>query len=98
MIDPSSSQFSSLLAINSLLNLNLDSIWQNGQSVDESVLSSVLFGPPQIFSFETDDHCKLHGMLYLPFNYQPGVRYPTVLYVYGGPKAQIVTNAYKSGK
>lgn len=57
-----------------------------------------LFQPPQIFSFDTQDGCQLHGMIYLPFNYESGVKYPTVVYVYAGPKVQLVSNSYKSNK
>ena len=53
---------------------------------------------PQIFSFETSDNCRLYGMIYYPNNYVVGQKYPTVLYVYGGPHVQLVSNSYKSNK
>ena len=84
-------------AINNLLSLNLDSYFLS-YLADESTLVQHLFKPPQVFTFQTSDNVKLYGMIYLPFNYEHGIQYPTVLYVYGGPKAQIVTNAYKSNK
>lgn len=65
---------------------------------EETTIVNYLFKSPQTFSFLTDDNCELYGMIYLPHNYQVGVKYPTVLYVYGGPRAQIVTNAYKASK
>lgn len=96
--------------VNSLLGLNLDTFVLNNSPAgvgaapnettiaDESAIVQHLFKPPQIFSFETDDGCKLYGMIYMPFNYEHGVKYPTVLYVYGGPKVQLVNNSYKSNK
>lgn len=57
-----------------------------------------LFKPPQLFTFQTSDNVKLYGMIYFPINYEHGHKYPTIQYVYGGPRAQIVTNAYKSNK
>ncbi len=84
-------------AINNVLNLNLDSCFLS-YSNDESVLVQHLFKSPQLFTFQTSDNIKLYGMIYFPFNYEQGTIYPTVLYVYGGPRAQIVTNAYKSNK
>jgi hypothetical protein len=83
--------------IDGLLNLNLDSYLLSYLS-DESTLVQNLFKSPQLFTFQTSDNVKLYGMIYTPFNYEQGTKYPTVLYVYGGPKAQIVTNAYKSNK
>lgn len=53
---------------------------------------------PHIFSFETSDNCMLYGMIYYPNNYVVGQKYPTVLYVYGGPHVQLVSNSYKSNK
>jgi dipeptidyl aminopeptidase/acylaminoacyl peptidase len=66
--------------------------------IDENLLIQNLFRPPQVFSFETEDNVSLYGMIYFPYNYEPNVKYPTLLYVYGGPKAQIVTNSYKANK
>ncbi len=83
--------------MNNLLSLNLDSHLLS-YPTDELTLVQHLFKSPQIFTFNTSDNCKLYGIIYVPFNYQQGVKYPTVLYVYGGPKAQIVTNAYKANK
>lgn len=95
----SSERFISNLTISSLLNLNIDSILSaNSAENEEAMIIKHLFRPPQMFEFLTDDNCKLYGMIYLPHNYVPGVKYPTVLYVYGGPKAQIVTNSYKATK
>ncbi len=34
-------------------------------------------------------------MVFKPPNMIPGRRYPTLLAVYGGPKAQLVTNSFK---
>lgn len=94
--------------VGSLLGLNIESILKqaalsqgssfNPECIDEALLTQILFKPPQIFSFMTNDNCKLYGMIYLPFNYEPGVKYPTVLYVYGGPRVQIITNSYKANK
>jgi dipeptidyl-peptidase 9 len=53
-----------------------------------------------MFSFHTNDadKCKLYGLFYKPFNYVEGNKYPTLLYVYGGPCAQMVTNEYKTNR
>lgn len=96
---PTSSSLSTELNPNgmiaSLLKLNIES---SLLSSDESTLIHHLFKPPQIFTFKTSDGCKLYGMIYKPRNCEPGVKYPTIHYVYGGPHVQIVSNSYKSIK
>jgi dipeptidyl aminopeptidase/acylaminoacyl peptidase len=97
IVEPNSVKYKALLVFNSLLNLNLDSLLVN-EPIDEHLLLPVLFRTPQVFSFQIDEGVTMFGMLYLPANYQPGQKYPTLLYVYGGPKAQIVSNTYKGNK
>eukprot|EP00455_Lapot_gusevi_P038187 TRINITY_DN4277_c0_g1_i6.p1 TRINITY_DN4277_c0_g1~~TRINITY_DN4277_c0_g1_i6.p1 ORF type:complete len:808 (+),score=168.22 TRINITY_DN4277_c0_g1_i6:96-2519(+) len=46
---------------------------------------------PEIFSFKDND---LYGAVFLPPNYQPDQRYPTVIYVYGGPHVQLVRDEW----
>ena len=31
----------------------------------------------------------MHGMVFKPPNFDPGRKYPTVLFVYGGPAVQV---------
>ncbi|PNI74341.1 DPP8 isoform 13, partial [Pan troglodytes] len=47
------------------------------------------YTPPEIFSFESTTGFTLYGMLYKPHDLQPGKKYPTVLFIYGGPQGQI---------
>ncbi|KAI9246494.1 hypothetical protein BDA99DRAFT_565521 [Phascolomyces articulosus] len=49
----------------------------------------------EIFSFVNDDGIRQYGYLYKPRFYQPGTSYPTILYIYGGPKTQMVTNDFR---
>ena len=55
------------------------------------------YHPPELFNFQPPNGGPvLHGMYFSPHNLQPNTRYPTVLFVYGGPQVQLVTNAYKA--
>lgn len=87
-------------SVNSLLGLNLDALAVSNPLLDNNfaVVVQHLFKPPQIFTFTTDDGCKLYGMIYMPHNYEHGNKYPTMLYIYGGPKVQLVNNSYKANK
>lgn len=46
--------------------------------------------PPEVFSFESSTGFTLYGMMYKPHNLQPGKKYPTVLFIYGGPQVSAV--------
>ncbi|XP_047288720.1 dipeptidyl peptidase 8 isoform X7 [Homo sapiens] len=56
------------------------------------------YTPPEIFSFESTTGFTLYGMLYKPHDLQPGKKYPTVLFIYGGPQVQLVNNRFKGVK
>jgi dipeptidyl-peptidase-4 len=63
-------------------------LW-NSRSVDEYGLIQ-----PRFLDFTADDGSKLYGELIMPtVNIQPA-RVPLVVYVYGGPADQTVTNAW----
>lgn len=47
------------------------------------------YTPPEIFSFESTTGFTLYGMLYKPHDLQPGKKYPTVLFIYGGPQVGV---------
>ena len=54
------------------------------------------YRPPQLFQYPNSEGITMYGMMYQPHNYEPGQKYPTVMFVYGGPQVQLVTNSYKS--
>ena len=39
----------------------------------------------------------LYSRTFLPYNFDPTKKYPVVVYVYGGPHAQMVTNSWLGG-
>ena len=49
---------------------------------------------PELVRLTAEDGTPLHGRLIKPANMVPGKRYPTIVYVYGGPHAQLVTNGF----
>ena len=53
------------------------------------------FPPPELFSHTIASGQKMYGMIYKPHNSVPGVRYPVLLNVYGGPELQLVSNSFK---
>eukprot|EP00761_Pharyngomonas_kirbyi_P008033 gb/GECH01008044.1/.p1 GENE.gb/GECH01008044.1/~~gb/GECH01008044.1/.p1 ORF type:complete len:832 (+),score=215.86 gb/GECH01008044.1/:1-2496(+) len=51
---------------------------------------------PKIVSIKRDIG-TMHGFVYLPHNYEEGKKYPTMVFIYGGPHVQLVTNQYMAG-
>ncbi|CAM9485884.1 unnamed protein product [Lampetra planeri] len=56
------------------------------------------YKPPVIFNFKSESGPTLFGMLYHPHNLKPGRKYPTVVFVYGGPHVQLVSSSFKGTK
>ncbi len=51
---------------------------------------------PNIFSFINSNNDELFGCYYLPPDYDARVSYPMILYIYGGPKVQLVSRNYQA--
>lgn len=54
-------------------------------------------GTTQYYDIRTVDGAVLKGALTLPYNFDPQKKYPVLIYVYGGPHAQMVLDNFKSG-
>ncbi|KAH8382360.1 hypothetical protein KR009_003081 [Drosophila setifemur] len=50
---------------------------------------------PQIFRPQLPSGDIVYAMVFKPHNFEMGVKYPTVLNVYGGPEVQTVNNTFK---
>ncbi|RMH18812.1 MAG: S9 family peptidase, partial [Gemmatimonadetes bacterium] len=49
---------------------------------------------PEFFTFTTSDGVELNGWMIRPPDFDPSRRYPVLMYVYGGPGSQTVTDAW----
>jgi dipeptidyl aminopeptidase/acylaminoacyl peptidase len=63
----------------------------------EDPLAPYLVGNQQMFELETADGARLYGHVMLPPNPDPLRKHPVLLYVYGGPKAQLVQDRWQGG-
>ena len=52
---------------------------------------------PELGSITGPDGSKLYTRMYKPFDFDPTKKYPVLVYVYGGPHAQMVTNSWNGG-
>lgn len=50
-----------------------------------------------IFTLQADDGTDLYCRMIYPPDFDPAKEYPAIVYVYGGPHAQLVTNSWMGG-
>jgi len=48
-------------------------------------------------SLQAEDKTELYYRMIKPVNFDPAKKYPVVVYVYGGPHAQMITNSWNYG-
>lgn len=53
------------------------------------------FSPKEIISFTTADNVSLNGWMLKPANFDPALKYPVLIYCYGGPGSQEVMNGMR---
>jgi dipeptidyl aminopeptidase/acylaminoacyl peptidase len=57
-------------------------------SFNEKLASEVAFSDAERFTYPSVGGMEIEGWLMKPYGYQPGKRYPVVLYIHGGPHSQ----------
>jgi dipeptidyl-peptidase 4 len=60
----------------------------------ESTLASYKLGDAKFLSFKTTDGTSLNAWMLTPPNFDATKKYPALMYVYGGPGSQTVTDAF----
>ena len=60
-------------------------------------LSDVTIGSAEISTLKGKDGSVLYTRLIKPSNFDPSKKYPVLVYVYGGPHAQMITNSWLDG-
>jgi dipeptidyl-peptidase-4 len=63
----------------------------------EDKLDGLQIGTAEIGSLEAKDGSKLYTRLIKPSNFDPNKKYPVLVYVYGGPHAQLITDSWLDG-
>lgn len=51
----------------------------------------------EVFAFDMHSGTELYGTLFKPLDFDPTKKYPVIVYWYGGPHAQLVSNSWNSG-
>jgi len=60
-------------------------------------LADYTIGSVEINKLKATDGSDLHTRLIKPSNFDPNKKYPVMVYVYGGPHAQLITNSWLYG-
>jgi len=63
----------------------------------ENPLKDYNLGTTEFVNLEGIDGTKLYAKITKPANFDTSKKYPVLVYVYGGPKAQLVTNSWLGG-
>lgn len=79
-------------SVNDTKGKTLQVIQRNDDPLDNYARCKV-----NIFRLRASDGTDLYSRLILPADFDPGKKYPAIVYVYGGPHAQLVTNSWLGG-
>jgi len=60
-------------------------------------LSELTIGSAEVSTLTGNDGSILYTRLIKPSNFDPSKKYPVLIYVYGGPHAQLITNSWLDG-
>lgn len=63
----------------------------------EEKLAGLTIGTAEISTLTGKDGSTLYTRLIKPSNFDPSKKYPILVYVYGGPHAQLITNSWLDG-
>lgn len=61
------------------------------------MLSEMKIGESEVSSIRANDGTKLYTRLIKPSDFDSNKKYPVLVYVYGGPHAQLITNSWLDG-
>lgn len=63
----------------------------------DNPLKNLQLAPIELLTLKAEDSTVLYARLIKPLNLEPQKKYPVVVYVYGGPHVQLVTNSWLGG-
>jgi dipeptidyl-peptidase-4 len=74
----------------------------NGKSLqvllaNDNPLKDYKLGETSVFTLKNEENTDLYCRLIKPVDFDPAKKYPVIIYVYGGPHSQLVTNTWLSG-
>ena len=64
---------------------------------NENPLKDYQIGEMSVFTLKNEDNTDLYCRLIKPAGFDPGKKYPVIIYVYGGPHSQLITDSWLGG-
>ncbi len=64
---------------------------------NDNPLKDYRLGEMSVFTLKNSENTELYCRLIKPADFEPGKRYPAIIYVYGGPHSQLITNSWLGG-
>ena len=64
---------------------------------DKQPLKDYKLGEMLLFDIKANDGTKLYSRLIYPVDFDKSKKYPVIVYVYGGPHAQLITDSWMGG-
>ncbi|MFM7466780.1 MAG: DPP IV N-terminal domain-containing protein [Crocinitomicaceae bacterium] len=89
--------FSSLTVPNKTLIWTANGKMAKGLGTAKDKLEDYNIGTTEIGKIKGNDGSDLYYRMIKPANFDPSKKYPVMVYVYGGPHAQMVTNSWLAG-
>jgi len=63
----------------------------------ENTLKDYSIGENKVITYKAaDDSTDIYARMILPPNFDPTKKYPTIVYIYGGPHIQLITNSWNN--
>jgi dipeptidyl-peptidase-4 len=78
--------------------LNADGKEMKQLLVSSNPIKNYNWGNMKIFSIKNATNTELYCRMYYPPNMDSTHRYPVIVYVYGGPHVQLITNSWQGGQ
>ena len=63
----------------------------------ENPLKDYNLGVTELDTIKSEDGQDLYTRIIKPYNFNPNTKYPVIVYVYGGPHAQLITDTWLAG-
>ena len=63
----------------------------------ENPLADYNIGETELDTIKSEDGQDLYTRIIKPYNFDPNKKYPVIVYVYGGPHAQLITDSWLAG-
>ena len=63
----------------------------------ENPLADYNLGETELDTIKSEDGQALYTRIIKPYNFDPEQKYPVIVYVYGGPHAQLITDSWLAG-